>query len=143
MNNTNIEHAIRGLTLAIENLAESLRNAKPAIAQADDDNVKYQMYETPEVTKPAEVAAPAPAAPAPAAPAPAAPAPAAPAEPTKEVTEADLRVAAQKLLQAKRLPDILRINKEFGIRRITECPPDRYVALLDALNAALADASGS
>jgi hypothetical protein len=62
---------------------------------------------------------------------------------TKEVTEADLRVAAQKLLQAKRLPDILRINKEFGIRRITECPPDRYAALFDALNAALADASGS
>ena len=133
MNNTNIEHAIRGLTLAIENLADSLRNAKPAIAQADDDNVKYQMYETPEVAKPAEAAAPAPAAAA----------PATPAEPTKEVTEADLRVAAQKLLQAKRLPDILRINKEFGIRRITECPPDRYVALLDALNAALADASGS
>jgi hypothetical protein len=139
MNNTNIEHAIRGLTLAIENLADSLRNAKPAIAQADDDNVKYQMYETPEVTKPAEVAAPAPAAPAPAAPAPAATTEAT----TKEVTEADLRVAAQKLLQAKRLPDILRINKEFGIRRITECPPDRYAALFDALNAALADASGS
>ena len=56
---------------------------------------------------------------------------------------ADLRAAAQKLLQAKRLPDILRINKDFGIRRITECPPDRYAALLDALNAALADASGS
>ncbi|MFZ9966256.1 MAG: hypothetical protein ACO3IN_04585 [Steroidobacteraceae bacterium] len=123
-----IEQAIRDLTTAIDNLSAALRNAKPAIAQADDDNVKYQMYETPEVAKPAEAAAPAPAA---------------PAEPTKEVTEADLRVAAQKLLQAKRLPDILRINKEFGIRRITECPPDRYVALLDALNAALADASGS
>jgi len=133
-----IEQAIRDLTTAIDNLSAALRHAKPAIAQADDDSVKYQMYETPEVAKPAEVAAPAPAAPAPAA-----PAPAAPAEPTKEVTEADLRVAAQKLLQAKRLPDILRINKEFGIRRITECPPDRYVALLDALNAALADASGS
>ena len=66
-----------------------------------------------------------------------------PAPVDQPVTEADLRAAAQKLLQAKRLPDILRINKDFGIRRITECPPDRYAALLDALNAALADASGS
>jgi hypothetical protein len=123
-----IEQAIRDLTTAIDNLSAALRNAKPVVSQTDDDNVKYQMYETPEATKPAEVAAPAPAV---------------PDGSTKEVTEADLRVAAQKLLQAKRLPDILRINKEFGIRRITECPPDRYAALFDALNAALADASGS
>lgn len=114
-----IEQAIRDLTTAIDNLSAALKSAKgiaaPAPAVQHDEPV-----------------APMPPAPR-----------LEPAPVDQPVTEADLRVAAQKLLQAKRLPDILRINKDFGIRRITECPPDRYAALLDALNAALADASGS
>jgi len=137
MNNTNIEQAIRELTDAIESLAAVMRNGRPpeefetdnseaaAVARMEADRVEAVR----RAVAAAEAAAPAPAATTEAT--------------TKEVTEADLRVAAQKLLQAKRLPDILRINKEFGIRRITECPPDRYAALFDALNAALADASGS
>ncbi len=131
MNNTNIEQAIRELTDAIESLAAVMRNGRPP-EEFETDNSEAAVVARAEAKLRDEVAA-APA-----------PAPAATTEATtKEVTEADLRVAAQKLLQAKRLPDILRINKEFGIRRITECPPDRYAALFDALNAALADASGS
>jgi len=131
MNNTNIEQAIRELTEAIESLAAVIRNGRPP-EEFETDNSEAAAVARAEAKLRDEVAA-APA-----------PAPAATTEATtKEVTEADLRVAAQKLLQAKRLPDILRINKEFGIRRITECPPDRYAALFDALNAALADASGS
>jgi hypothetical protein len=137
MNNTNIEQAIRELTEAIDSLAAVMRNGRPpeefetdnseaaAVARMEADRVEAVR----RAVAAAEAAAPAPAATTEAT--------------TKEVTEADLRVAAQKLLQAKRLPDILRINKEFGIRRITECPPDRYAALFDALNAALSDASGS
>jgi hypothetical protein len=131
MNNTNIEQAIRELTEAIESLAAVIRNGRPP-EEFETDNSEAAVVARAEAKLRDEVAA-APA-----------PAPAVTTEATtKEVTEADLRVAAQKLLQAKRLPDILRINKEFGIRRITECPPDRYAALFDALNAALADASGS
>jgi len=131
MNNTNIEQAIRELTSAIESLAAVIRNGRPP-EEFGTDNSEAAVVARAEAKLRDEVAA-APA-----------PAPAVTTEATtKEVTEADLRVAAQKLLQAKRLPDILRINKEFGIRRITECPPDRYAALFDALNAALADASGS
>jgi hypothetical protein len=131
MNNTNIEQAIRELTSAIESLAAVIRNGRPP-EEFETDNSEAAVVARAEAKLRDEVAA-APA-----------PAPAVTTEATtKEVTEADLRVAAQKLLQAKRLPDILRINKEFGIRRITECPPDRYAALFDALNAALADASGS
>ena len=63
--------------------------------------------------------------------------------PTSKVTQADLRDAAGKLLAQKRLPDILRINKEHGIRRITECPEEKYVAVFASLNAALADAAKS
>jgi hypothetical protein len=137
MNNTNIEHAIRELTEAIDSLAAVMRNGRPP-EEFETDNSEAAVVARMEVKHRDEAATAAVAA------AVAAPAPAATTEATtKEVTEADLRVAAQKLLQAKRLPDILRINKEFGIRRITECPPDRYAALFDALNAALADASGS
>lgn len=139
MNNTNIEQAIRELTEAIDSLAAVMRNGRPP-EEFETDNSEAAAVARMEAKHRDEAAAVAVAA----AVAAAAAAPAATTEATtKEVTEADLRVAAQKLLQAKRLPDILRINKEFGIRRITECPPDRYAALFDALNAALADASGS
>jgi len=137
MNNTNIEQAIRELTDAIESLAAVMRNGRPP-EEFETDNSEAAVVARAEADRVEAVRRAVAAAEA------AAPAPAATTEATtKEVTEADLRVAAQKLLQAKRLPDILRINKEFGIRRITECPPDRYAALFDALNAALADASGS
>jgi hypothetical protein len=138
MNNTNIEQAIRELTEAIDSLAAVMRNGRPP-EEFETDNSEAAVVARVEADRVEAVRRAAAAAEA------AALAPAATTEATttKEVTEADLRVAAQKLLQAKRLPDILRINKEFGIRRITECPPDRYAALFDALNAALADASGS
>ena len=117
-----IEQAIRELTAAIDNLSLAIKGSKDVALSPE----------------PATVYLSGSVAPAPA------PAPKVQAEPAEQgVTEADLRAAAQRLLQAKRLPDILRINKEFGIRRITECPPDRHAALLDALNAALSDASGS
>lgn len=137
MNNTNIEQAIRELTEAIDSLAAVMRNGRPP-EEFETDNSEAAVLARVEADRVEAVRRAVAAAEA------AAPAPAVTTEATtKEVTEADLRVAAQKLLQAKRLPDILRINKEFGIRRITECPPDRYAALFDALNAALADASGS
>ena len=59
------------------------------------------------------------------------------------MTQADLRDAASQLLMAKRLPDILAINQQFGIKRITECPEDKYEQVFAALNAALANAKGS
>lgn len=113
-----IEQAILELTRAIDNLSLAIKGSKdiapsPAPVANDEEPVAPAPASSPEV------------------------------QAESGVTEADLRVAAQNLLQAKRLPDILRINKEFGIRRITECPPDRYSALYDALVAALNDAPGS
>ena len=63
--------------------------------------------------------------------------------PASKVTQADLRDVASRLLMAKRLPDILAINQQFGIKRITECPEDKYEQVFAALNAALANAKGS
>lgn len=55
------------------------------------------------------------------------------------LTVDDLRTAAQQLLTLKRLPEILRINKEHGIRRITDCPPEKFVAVHTALKDAIAN----
>lgn len=59
------------------------------------------------------------------------------------ITQADLRDVASKLLAQKKLPEILRVNREHGIRRITECPESKYESVFNALNAALADAAKS
>jgi hypothetical protein len=85
---------------------------------------------TPEVAPEVTPEVAAPAAPAEPAPAPAA---------DKPATLADLRDAAQALLQAGRLPDIIAINKQHGIRKITEASEDKYPAILASLKEALAN----
>lgn len=132
-----IETKLTELTEAIRQLTAALNTARPVAAA------------------PIKVEAPAPApAPVKVAPAPA-PAPApepsaeevedveeAPAVPAPgKVTQADLRDAASKLLEQKKLPEILRINREHGIRRITECPEEKYESVYAALTAALTNGS--
>ena len=128
-----IETKLTELTEAIRQLTAALNTARPVAAA------------------PIKVEAPAPA-PVKAAPAPApALAPSAeevedveeaPAVPAPgKVTQADLRDAASKLLEQKKLPEILRINREHGIRRITECPEEKYESVYAALTAALTNGS--
>lgn len=62
---------------------------------------------------------------------------------TSKVTQADLRDVASKLLVQKKLPEILRINKEHGIRKISECPEEKYEAVYNSLTAALATSETS
>jgi len=128
-----IETKLTELTEAIRQLTAALNTARPVAAA------------------PIKVEAPAPA-PVKVAPAPApAPEPSAeevedveetPAVPAPgKVTQADLRDAASKLLEQKKLPEILRINREHGIRRITECPEEKYESVYAALTAALTNGS--
>ena len=130
-----IETKLTELTEAIRQLTAALNTARPVAAA------------------PIKVEAPAPA-PVKAAPAPApAPAPEPSAEEVEDVeetpaipasgkvTQADLRDAASKLLDQKKLPEILRINREHGIRRITECPEEKYESVYAALTAALTNGS--
>ena len=129
-----IETKIQELTEAIRQLTVSLNAMRPMAAA------------------PTPVAAPAPVkvAPVPAA----APAPEPSAEDAEDeetpavpapgkVTQADLRDAASKLLEQKKLPEILRINREHGIRRITDCPEEKYESVYAALTAAIADGQKS
>lgn len=133
-----IETKIQELTEAIRQLTVSLnsmRSVAPATVSAPA---------APVVTKPT----PASITPPPPAPAPSteeAEEEEAPLElPTpNKVTQADLRDVASKLLEQKKLPEILRINREHGIRRITECPEEKYESVYAALSAALNDGSKS
>lgn len=141
-----IEKDIQDLTAAINNLIATLNNrnvSEQPVVQTKISELPVEPVKSSKVKPKAEVAASEelirpktevvlpPAVDA--------------AEPitTGPVTQADLRDAASKLLAQKRLPDILRINKEHGIRRITECPEEKYEAVFASLNAALADASKS
>jgi hypothetical protein len=128
-----IETTIKELTAAIRDLTVALNNRSTTTTVVPEP-------------KPASVTVAPTPAPAPA-PTPV-PEPVQSAEaqvtiPASKVTQADLRDVASRLLMAKRLPDILAINQQFGIKRITECPEDKYEQVFAALNAALNDAKGS
>ena len=133
---TELTEAIRQLTAALNhrNVATPApAPVAPAKVEAPAPALKAKAVPAPEPVAPAKVEAPAeeveeeeelPAVPAPG-----------------KVTQADLRDAASKLLEQKKLPEILRINREHGIRRITECPEEKYESVYAALTAALTNGS--
>lgn len=128
-----IETKLTELTEAIRQLTAAL-NHRNVAAPAPTPVVPIKA----EAPAPAPKAAPAPA-PEPSAEEDVEDAPAIPAP--GKVTQADLRDAASKLLEQKKLPEILRINREHGIRRITECPEEKYESVYAALTAALTNGS--
>lgn len=153
-----IENTIQELTAAIRELTVALnnnRNAAPRPSPAPAENPVVIPHNSAEIVsaapklepvKPAKAKAKAEPKPEPV------PEPAPAAEPVMaeespiraaKVTQADLRDAASKLLAQKKLPEILRINRDHGIRRITECPEEKYESVYNALTAALADGEKS
>lgn len=119
-----LESDIQALTIAVNRLTQALQNA-PVAASAPTSPIAEAVV---------PVAATIPELPLPAT-------QSEPLERTSKVTQADLREVAQKLLAQKKLPEILRINREHGIKRITECPEEKNDAVYAALVAALGDAS--
>jgi hypothetical protein len=139
-----IETTIQELTAAIRELTVALNNNRPAASRPAPAPAPVEVADA--APKPAKTKAKAEPKPEPV------PEPAPVAEPvmaeespirTSKVTQADLRDAASKLLAQKKLPDILRINRDHGIRRITECPEEKYESVYNALTAALADGEKS
>jgi hypothetical protein len=126
-----IETTLKELTAAIRDLTVALNNRSTTttvVPEPKPEPASVTLTPTPTLT-------PAPE-----------PVPSAEAQvtiPASKVTQADLRDVASRLLMAKRLPDILAINQQFGIKRITECPEEKYEQVFAALNAALNDAKGS
>lgn len=139
-----IETTIQELTAAIRELTVALNNNRPAAPRPAPAPAPVEVADA--APKPAKAKAKAEPKPEPV------PEPAPVAEPvmaeespirTSKVTQADLRDAASKLLAQKKLPEILRINRDHGIRRITECPEEKYESVFNALTAALADGEKS
>ena len=139
-----IETTIQELTAAIRELTVALNNNRPAAPRPAPAPAPVEVVDA--APKPAKAKAKAEPKPEPV------PEPAPVAEPvmaeespirTSKVTQADLRDAASKLLAQKKLPEILRINRDLGIRRITECPEEKYESVYNALTAALADGEKS
>lgn len=139
-----IETTIQELTAAIRELTVALNNNRPAAPRPAPAPAPVEVADA--APKPAKAKAKAEPKPEPI------PEPAPVAEPvmaeespirTSKVTQADLRDAASKLLAQKKLPEILRINRDHGIRRITECPEEKYESVYNALTAALADGEKS
>jgi len=130
-----IETTLKELTTAIRELTVALNNRSTTTTVVPEPK-PASVTVTPTLT-PTPTATPTPT------PEPTQPVEAKVTIPAGKVTQADLRDAASQLLMAKRLPDILAINQQFGIKRITECPEDKYEQVFAALNAALANAKGS
>jgi hypothetical protein len=130
-----IEETLQQLTAAIKDLTAALKS---------QPTVTTTVTETPapakaKKEKPAAAPAPEPVAEAPKA----EPTPA--AEPVKEaapITLADLRAAAQKILDANAAKGtdgvaiIREINTRHGIKKISECPAEKFAAVLLDLQAA-------
>lgn len=130
-----IETTLKELTTAIRELTVAL-NSRSTTTTVVPEPKPASVTVAPTLT-PTPTATPTPA------PEPTQPVEAKVTIPAGKVTQADLRDAASQLLMAKRLPDILAINQQFGIKRITECPEEKYEQVFAALNAALANAKGS
>lgn len=145
-----IENKIDELISAINRLTEALNNRASAVETTDDGPVTaeeeklghildtlQQRVEEPKPKKAKkEKPAPAPVVeePAPAA-APVAEEPAPVAAP--EITLSQIREAAQKALDNGKLDQVIAINKEYGLKRISDAATEQWaeiLAKLDALN---------
>lgn len=122
--------AVTQLTVTAEALLETLRHRAPAAAvdvPAVEPAPKPKKVKAPKVEEPAPVVAPAPA-PEPA------PAPA-PKSVEESFTVQDLRAEAQKALAGGKSAEVVALNKEYGVKRISEVTPDLYPAIIKKLRA--------
>ena len=137
--------AIEQLTVTAEALLETLRHKPAAVdvqptveaaacfgalramtaaapAEEPAPAPKPKKAKAPKVEEPEPVKAEEPAAAAPAA---------------REYTLADLRDAAQRALDNGKLDDVVNLNKHYGVKRISEVPPELYGEIIGKLEALL------
>lgn len=122
--------AVTQLTVTAEALLETLRHRAPAAAvdvPAVEPAPKPKKVKAIKVEEPAPVVAPAPA-PEPA------PTPA-PKSVEESFTVQDLRAEAQKALAGGKSAEVVALNKEYGVKRISEVTPDLYPAIVKKLRA--------
>ena len=116
-----LETEIASLTLAVQALTKALGSTPPPpyveadLGQAQPEPVKVAK---PAKAKPAKVEAPTPE-----------PTP----EPARKYTVQDIRQLAQKALDEGKLAGVVAINKEFGLKKISEATEDKFAEIIARL----------
>lgn len=138
-----LETEIASLTLAVQALTKALASQPASIpplpyveadlGQAQPEPVKVAK---PAKAKPAKVEAPAPE-PVAVEPELAAAAAVVEPEPAKKYTVQDIRTLAQKALDEGKLAGVVAINKEFGLKKISEATEDKFADIIARLNTLL------
>ena len=100
---------------------ERKKKEAPATATTDSSGSDIATYNVAPVAEPAPAPAPEPVAEEPA------------------LTVADLREVAQKALDAGKLNEVIALNKEYGLKRISDANPAQYGEIIAKLNALLSD----
>ena len=115
-----LETEIVSLTLAVQALTKALAspaNVDADLGQAQPEPVKIKPA---KVAKPAKVEAPTPE-----------PTP----EPVRKYTVQDIRTLAQKALDEGKLAGVVAINREFGLKKISEATEDKFAEIIARLTA--------
>lgn len=137
-----LETEIASLTLAVQALTKALAS-QPAASTPVEATQEAPAPEPVKVAKPAktkpakvvEAPAPEPVAVEPE-PEPVAAVVVEP-EPAKKYTVQDIRTLAQKALDEGKLAGVVAINKEFGLKKISEATEDKFAEIIARLNTLL------
>ena len=135
-----LETEIASLTLAVQALTKALAS-QPAASTPVEATQEAPAPEPVKVAKPAKtkpakvVEAPAPE-PVAVEPEPVAAVVVEP-EPAKKYTVQDIRTLAQKALDEGKLAGVVAINKEFGLKKISEATEDKFAEIIARLNTLL------
>ena len=134
-----LETEIASLTLAVQALTKALASqptaSTPVEATQEAPAPEPVKVAKPAKAKPAKVEAPAPE-PVAVEPEPVAAVVVEP-EPAKKYTVQDIRTLAQKALDEGKLAGVVAINKEFGLKKISEATEDKFADIIARLNTLL------
>ncbi len=134
-----LETEIASLTLAVQALTKALASqptaSTPVEAAQEAPAPEPVKVAKPAKAKPAKVEAPAPE-PVAVEPTPEPVAVVEP-EPAKKYTVQDIRTLAQKALDEGKLAGVVAINKEFGLKKISEATEDKFADIIARLNTLL------
>jgi len=114
-----LETEIASLTLAVQALTKALASQPAPYVEADIGQAQPEPVKAkPVKAKPVKVEAPTPE-----------PTP----EPARKYTVQDIRSLAQAALDDGKLAGVVAINKEFGLKKISEATEDKFAEIIARL----------
>ena len=118
-----LETEIASLTIAVQALTKALASQPASIPEADLGQAQPEPVKVakPAKAKPAKVEAPTPE-------------PTPEPTPAKKYTVQDIRTLAQAALDDGKLAGVVAINKEFGLKKISEATEDKFAEIIARLS---------